>query len=110
AFVQRPEIQAQLPKVKVEPDDRPDPKRTGAAPWDLVVIETVDGRRLESARITDERGSPQLPLSTQELWAKFERCLAVGNPKLKARAVFDALMAIERQPDVLAFTGLREAA
>ncbi len=110
AFVQRPEVQALLGKVTVEPDDRPDPKRSGAAPWDLVVIETADGRRLESARITDERGSPQLPLSAQELWAKFERCLAIGNPKLEARAVFDALMAIERQPDVFAFRAMRAAA
>jgi 2-methylcitrate dehydratase PrpD len=110
AFVQRPEIQSLIPKVKVEPDDRSDPKRSGAAPWDLVVIETVDGRRLESARITDERGSPDQPLTREELWAKFERCFAVGNPRLDARAIFDALMAIERQPGVVAFTSLRTAA
>jgi 2-methylcitrate dehydratase PrpD len=110
AFVQRPEVQALLPKVKVAPDDRPDAKRSGAAPWDQVVIETVDGRRLESARVTDERGSPELPLSREELWAKFERCLAVGNPKLQARSVFDGLMAIERQSDVRAFAALRTAA
>jgi len=109
AFVQRPDVQGLLRKVKVEPDDRPDPKRSGAAPWDLVVIETVDGRRLESARVTAERGSPELPLPTEELWAKFERCLAVGNPKLPARGVFDALMALERQPDVRAFAGGRDA-
>src|SRR5262245_2284406 len=109
AFVQRPDVQGLLRKVVVEPDDRPDPKRSGAAPWDLVVIETVDGRRLESARVTDERGSPELPLTTEELWAKFERCLAVGNPKLQARGVFEALMALERQPDVRALAGMRAA-
>jgi len=110
AFVQRPEVQALLPKVTVEPDDRPDPKRSGAAPWDLVVIETNDGRRLESRRITEERGSPELPLTREELWAKFERCLAVGNPRLDARAVFDALMSIERQRDARAFARLKAAA
>ena len=63
AFVQRPDIQALMPKVEVVPDDRVDPQRLGASPYDLVVIETTDGRRLESARVTLERGSPELPLS-----------------------------------------------
>ena len=110
SFVQRPDVQALLSKVAIEPDDRPDPKRSGAAPYDLVVIETSGGRRLESARITDERGSPQLPLSQDELWGKFESCLAVGNPGLEARSIFDALMSIERQRDVGALRGLRQAA
>ena len=92
------------------PDDREDPKRPGNAPYDLVVIETTDGRKLESARVTDERGSPQLPLSREELWAKFEDCFAVGNPKLDAQPIFDGLMSIERQPGVAALTSLRKAA
>jgi hypothetical protein len=36
--------------------------------------------------------------------------LALGNPSLPARQIFDALMAIERQPDVGAFLGVRQAA
>ena len=76
----------------------------------MVVVETNDGRRLESARITDERGSPQLPLTTDELWVKFENCLAIGNPSLSARAIFDALVSIEHQRGVSAFGRLRQAA
>lgn len=110
AFVRRPDIQALLPKVRVEPDDRVDPERPGAAPYDQVVIEMTDGRRLETARVRDERGSPQIPLSVNELWSKFESCLAIGNPRLEARAVFDALMSIERQSGVRALTGHRAAA
>ena len=75
-----------------------------------MVIETTDGRRLESARIVDERGSPEMPLTSDELWAKFKDCFAVGNPKLPARAAFDVLMSIERQPGVAAIAGLRQAA
>src|SRR5215510_2889715 len=103
-FVQRQDVQVLLDKVRIEPDDRPGPKRSGAAPYDLVVIELTSGRRLESARITDERGSPQLPLSRDELWAKFESCLNVGNPSLPAGAIFDALMSLERHPGVAAFS------
>jgi hypothetical protein len=75
-----------------------------------VTIDTRDGRRLESARITLERGSPEVPLSTEQLWAKFSDCLAIGNPKLPARAVFEALMSLERQPNVAALCGLSKAA
>ena len=109
-FVQRKYVQALQRKVTIAPDDRPDPNRSGAAPYDLVVVETNDGRRLESARITDERGSPQLPLTTDELWVKFENCLAIGNPSLSARAIFDALLSIEHQRGVSAFSRLRQAA
>jgi 2-methylcitrate dehydratase PrpD len=109
-FVQRKDVQALQRKVTIAPDDRSDPNRSGAAPYDLVVIETNDGRRLESARITDERGSPQLPLSADELWVKFENCLAIGNPSLSAQAIFDALLSIEHQRGVSAFSRLRQAA
>jgi 2-methylcitrate dehydratase PrpD len=110
SFVQRQDVQALLGKVRIEPDDRPDPKRSGAAPYDLVVIDLNGGRRLESRRVTDERGSPQLPLSTEELWAKFEACLRLGNADLPARQIFDALLSIERQAGVSAFVGLPQAA
>jgi 2-methylcitrate dehydratase PrpD len=109
-FVQRSDIQSLMPKVVVAPDDRIDPKRTGNAPYDQVVIETADGRRLESARVTDARGSPQLPLSREELWAKFKECFAVGNPKLDAEATFEALMTVERGGGVGALAGMRKAA
>ena len=102
AFVQRPDIQALMSRVRVEPDDREDPVRPGAAPFDQVIVETSDGRRLASARVTDERGSPSVPLSTDDLWSKFSGCLAVGNPDLDARHLFDALMSLERQSGVRA--------
>jgi 2-methylcitrate dehydratase PrpD len=110
AFVRRPDVQALLARVEVEPDDRQDALRPGTAPYDLVVVETKDGRRLESRRVSDERGSPSLPLSMGELWAKFESCFAAGNPRLAPRPVFDALMSIERQPNVAALVGLSQAA
>src|SRR5262245_40417528 len=102
-FVRREDVQALMPKVTVEPDDRQDPARPGAAPYDQVVIKTRDGQQLVSEQITDERGSPDRPLSPEELWAKFSDCLSVGDPNLPARTIFDALMAIERKPGVSAY-------
>ena len=109
-FVRRSDVQGLIPKVTVAPDDRVDPNRTGNAPYDQVVIDLAGGRRLESARVTDERGSPQIPLTREELWAKFKDCFAVGNPRLPAQAVFDALMSLERQPGVAALAGMARAA
>jgi 2-methylcitrate dehydratase PrpD len=102
AFVQRPDIQGLMARVRVEPVEQEHPTRPGSAPWDQVTIATRDGRRLESARVSDERGSPQLPLSTDELWTKFAGCLTVGNPGLPARPLFDSLMSLERQSDMRA--------
>jgi 2-methylcitrate dehydratase PrpD len=99
-----------MPKVTVEPDDRQDPARPGAAPYDLVLIKTRDGQQLVSEQITDERGSPDRPLSPEELWAKFSECLSVGDPNLPTCAIFDALMAIERKPAVSAIRSLSDAA
>jgi 2-methylcitrate dehydratase PrpD len=101
-FVQRPDIQGLMARVSVEPVEAEHPTRPGSAPWDQVTVATRDGRRLDSARVSDERGSPQLPLSTDELWAKFQGCLAVGNPHLAARPLFDALMSLEAQSGVRA--------
>jgi 2-methylcitrate dehydratase PrpD len=105
AFVRRGDVQALFPRVVVEPDDREDARDSGDAPYDQVAIETRDGRRLEGAQVADARGSPGLPLAAGELWAKFESCLAAGNPALPARAMFDALMRIEAQPGVAALRG-----
>jgi hypothetical protein len=82
------------------PDDREDPARSGSAPYDQVVIETTGGTRLESARVTDERGSPKLPLSREELWTKFEGCLAAGKVRIAGAPLFEALMTLERQTGV----------
>ena len=109
-FVRREDVQALMAKVGVEPDDRQDPARPGQAPYDLVVIKMRDGRRLVSKEIADERGSPDRPLSSEELWGKFSSCLSVGNPNLPARAIFDALMTIERKPGVTAIRSLSDAA
>ena len=99
-IVQRPDIQGLMARVRVEPVEEEHPARPGSAPWDQVTVATRDGRRLESARVSDERGSPQLPLSTGELWTKFSGCLAVGNAGLPARPLFDALTSLERQSGV----------
>ena len=110
-FVLRKDVQALIPKV----DGGAGRPRRPQADGQRALRPGGDRDRrtaaLESARVTDERGSPQLPLSREELWAKFKDCFAVGNPKLDAQAAFDGLMSLERHRRACAaLTGLRKAA
>jgi 2-methylcitrate dehydratase PrpD len=108
AFVRRPDVQALMQRVVVQPDDRMDPL-TGYAIYDEVTLETEDGASARSMRITKVRGGPDLPLSREELWAKFEDCLQVGAARVPARALFDALMTLDRQPQARDLPGLKAA-
>jgi hypothetical protein len=55
------------------------------------------------------RGGPDLPLAREELWAKFEDCLQAGAAPVPARDLFDALMSLDRLPQVRDLPGLRAA-
>jgi len=62
------------------------------SPFDRVTLTLADGRTLESAKVVAARGDAELPLSRDELWGKFEDCLAQGAyGGDEARALFDAL-------------------
>ena len=108
-FVRRPEIQALMPRVVIERDEREDPALPGKAIYDLVSVETTDGRRLESARVRQVRGGPEQPLTRDELWTKFEGCLQVGQARVPARKLFDALMSLDQLPHVNRLPGLGAA-
>ena len=105
AFVQRDEVQSLMKRVAVTPDQQED--AFGYAPFDLVTVETTDGRRIESGQISKVRGGPDLPLNREELWAKFEGCVAVGTAKVPARNLFDSLMSLDRVPRVRELPGLQ---
>jgi 2-methylcitrate dehydratase PrpD len=105
-FVRRNDIQELMPRVTVIPDDR-DGGLDGHALYDQITIETTDGRTLVSPEINQIRGGATSPLSSDDLWSKFEECCAVANPQLKSRPIFDAFMNIERQPSVSSLSGIR---
>ena len=107
AFVRRPDVQELMQRVAVKPDDRMDPL-TGYAIYDEVTLETEDGTH-PTVRITKVRGGPDLPLSRDELWTKFEDCLQVGAARVPARELFDALMSLDRLPQARDLPGLSAA-
>jgi 2-methylcitrate dehydratase PrpD len=103
-FVQRAEVQSLMKRVAVAPDLRED--QFGYAPFDTVTVETTDGRRIDSGNISTVRGGPDSPLDREELWAKFEGCVAVGTAKIPARRLFDSLMSLDRLARVRDLPGL----
>jgi 2-methylcitrate dehydratase PrpD len=105
-FVLSPEVQALMKRVTVQPDDREDPEKPGKSPYDMVVVETSDNRRLESAKVKYIRGGPELPLKREELWTKFEGCLQTSARPFAARDLFDALMSLEKVTHVNQLPGL----
>ncbi|HSQ02547.1 MAG TPA: MmgE/PrpD family protein [Burkholderiales bacterium] len=106
-FVRRPDIQALMKRVVVEPTDEENPATPGKAFYDLVTVENTDGSRHESAKVSLIRGGAELPLKQEELWAKFQGCLTVGHGRMDARKLFDAFMALDALPHVDELPGLR---
>ena len=101
-FVTRADVQDVMRRVTVTRDDRADPELPGYAMFDQVVIETRDGRRLEGPRVNKVRGGPDLPLSREALWSKFDDCLRHGQhgDAHKASELFDRLLSLERVADI----------
>lgn len=108
-FVRRPDVQALMKRVAVTVDEREDPAAPGYAIYDEVTLEAEDGKVLGSKQVKQIRGSPDLPLSREDLWTKFEGCVQVGTAQVEARELFDALMSLERLAQIRNLPGLAAA-
>ena len=108
-FVRRPDVQALMQRVTVKVDEREDPEVSGRSIYDEVTLESEGAKAPRSKRVKEVRGSPSMPLPRAELWAKFEGCLQVGNARVKARELFEALMSLERLPLAANLPGLARA-
>lgn len=104
AYVLRPDVQALMQRVTVQPDDRDNPDRPGYALHDHIVIDTRDGQQFDSGPITRTRGDHDSPLRSEDLWNKFEDCLTRAESTASARQLFDTLMAIEKVEHVSQLT------
>ncbi len=78
-FVQRADVAAlrRLTQIETVAGDCPD--QPGMARYDRVVIETRDGRTIDSGPIRHPRGHARLPLGDNELDAKFLDCTRHGG-------------------------------
>jgi aconitate decarboxylase len=78
-YVRRPEVAAFYSLTHMELRDDPCPEQPGMARHDRVVIETKDGRRLDSGDIPYPKGHAKRPLSDTEIDAKFLDCARHGG-------------------------------
>ena len=106
AFVQDPAVQSLMQRVSVIADTKEDPKLPGYSPFDLVTVTLKDGTKIESRQVTAVRGGPDIPLSREQLWAKFEDCAQVGGAGAIAKQLFDTLMSLENVAQVNQIPGL----
>lgn len=98
-FVARPDVAALYPLTRMEIVDRECPEQPGMAEFDRVVIETRDGREFDSGPIRYPRGHAKLPLSDDELDAKFLDCARHGGLAEPAR-LLEALHDLDRLPRI----------
>lgn len=95
-FVRRPDVQALMAKVAVETNQNYDPEVSGAAVYDQVRVELVDGATLETAPVRRARGAAELPLADDELFEKFGGCLEAGRARIAPDVLYDRLKNLER--------------
>lgn len=105
-FVQSPAVQSLMQRVEVVADTKEDPRLPGYAPFDLVTVTLKDGTKIESRQITAVRGGPDIPLTREQLWTKFEDCAQIGGASEIAQALFDTLMSLETITEVNQIPGL----
>lgn len=102
-FVRRDDVQALMRRVRVHASAEYDAKLPGYRPVDEVIVTLADGRQIAADPVARATGHADLPLGPGELWAKFADCAAqAGWSETRARAMFDALTALDRMPGVAA--------
>ncbi len=104
-FVNRPEVRAQFGKVKIHTTDTQCPIEPVFSFTDTVRIRTTTGREL-AQEVRFPRGNAKLPLTLEELRAKFADCAAGAG--IDPARLFDSLCAMERVGSLTG--GLRAAA
>jgi len=99
SVVAAPDMQALMRKVEITPLDAQDAEEPVFSPYDRVTLHLRDGGLLESAAVTRPPGHLSIPVTPEQLWAKFSDCLA-GVEGLSAPELFDALQRLDQLPTI----------
>jgi 2-methylcitrate dehydratase PrpD len=102
-YVRRPDVAACFGLTRMELVDEECPEQPGMARFDRVVIETRDGRRLDSGPIRHPQGHARQPLSDADLDAKFLDCARHGQVR-DASAMLERLRRLESLDDLRELT------
>jgi 2-methylcitrate dehydratase PrpD len=94
AFVQRPDVQAFLPKVSVTPLMEKSEDEPAHSPFDRVRVTLRDNRAIQSEPVVYPRGHFKNPVGVDALWGKFADC--VDGAPLDAKRLFERLQSVDR--------------
>ena len=97
-FVQRPDIQSLMRRVRTEITSEYDPDLPGAAPADSVQIMLASGRVLEGEPVARATGHATRPLTEAQIYDKFADCLEVGKSDIAADILFGRLKSLASIP------------
>lgn len=98
-YVRRPEVKALYGATRIVTVEGDCPDQPGMAEYDRVVIETRDGRRLDSGPVRYPRGHSRLPLTDTELEAKFLDCASHGGVR-EPQALLERLRKLDEITDL----------
>ena len=70
-------------------------------------LKLANGTLLDSAQVRHAKGDPQAPLSADELWVKFDDCVAWSKLKLDSKKLFAQLQQLEKLKSAGALFGRR---
>ena len=94
-FVRRPDVQALMPRVRIETNEDYDPDLPGASRFDQVRVALKSGETVESDKVRRARGHGERPLEEAEIFEKFRSCLEAGGARLAPAVLFDRLKRLE---------------
>ncbi len=99
-YVQSTAVQQVMKRVAIDINPVEEAGTSGYAPHDYVQIHLADGEVMRSDNVRYALGDPHAPLPKENLWAKFEDCVAWSNLKIDAKALFAQLQQLEKLASV----------
>ena len=95
-FVRSAAVRDLMKRVAIDINPVEEAGTSGYAPYDTVQLKLANGTVLDSAQVRHAKGDAQAPLSADELWVKFEDCVAWSKLKLDAKKLFAQLQQLEQ--------------
>ena len=95
-FVRSADAQQLMKRVAIDINPVEEAGTPGYAPHDFVQVHRADGDVLRSDNVRYALGDPHAPLTAENLWVKFEDCVAWSKLKLDAKTLFGQLQQLEK--------------
>jgi len=103
AFVNRPDVQDLIRKVRVVTTSERDDHEPAHSPFDRVTLHLRGGTTLTTEPVARPRGHFQRGVETEAMWAKFEDCVKPTLGERGTRTLFDAIQGLDRMTSVDGF-------